>query len=91
MRKMSSAARSDIGQFYESDRAASTNEGKGVPMLRRGLREATRKEAEARHPRFDHRRSKGEKAQTKRMSTVVAVYTIASFVRTPEQIVRIEN
>jgi hypothetical protein len=63
-----------------------TTDGKGVPMLKRALREATRKAAEARLPRFDHRRSKGEKSQTKRMSTVAAVYTIAPFVRTPEQI-----
>jgi hypothetical protein len=57
-------------------------------MLKRALRDETRKAAEARKSRFKHRRSKGEKAHTKRMGTVAAVYTIAPFVRTPDQIVR---
>jgi hypothetical protein len=51
------------------------------------LLKATRKAAEKRNPRLEHRRSKGEKPHTKRLSTVAAVYTIAPFVRTPEQIV----
>jgi hypothetical protein len=91
----------DFELFYEQQRAASarqvkatsgilviTADGKGVPMRKSDLREATRKAAEERKPRLNHRRSKGEKAHTKRMSTVAAVYTIAPFVRTPEQIVR---
>jgi hypothetical protein len=91
----------DFELFYELRRAASarqvkarsgilviTADGKGVPMRKSDLREATRKAAEERKPRLNHRRSKGEKAHTKRMSTVAAVYTIAPFVRTPEQIVR---
>jgi len=89
----------DFELFYELKRAASagraisgilaiTVDGKGVPMRKSDLREATRKAAAERKPRLNHRRSKGEKAHTKRMSTVAAVYTIAPFVRTPEQIVR---
>ena len=91
----------DFDPFYQEQRAASAREvkitsnilvisvdGKGVPMLKTALRDQTRKAAEARRPRFKHRRSKGEKANTKRMGTVAAVYTIPPFVRTPDQIVR---
>lgn len=91
----------DFELFYELRRAAGarqvkatsgivviTADGKGVPMRKSDLRESTRKAAQERKPRLKHRRSKGEKAHTKRMSTVAAVYTIAPFVRTPEQIVR---
>lgn len=91
----------DFESFYEQQQAAHTREvkassgilaitvdGKGVPLRKADLREATRKAAQARKPRLNHRRSKGEKSHTKRMSTVAAVYTIGPFVRTPEQIVR---
>jgi hypothetical protein len=63
-------------------------DGKGIPMLKTDLRPATRKAAGERSPRLNHRRSKGEKAHSKRMGTVATVYTIAPFVRTPAQIVR---
>jgi len=95
-----SAAR-DFDLFYEKQRAQTAREvkatsgilvlqmdGKGIRMLLAYLREQTRQEAEQRTPRLDHRRSKGEKSHTKRMSTVAAVYTIAPFVRAPEDIVR---
>jgi hypothetical protein len=52
------------------------------------LREVTRTAARSREPRLKHRLSKGEKTNAKRMATVVAVYTTAAFVRTPEQVVR---
>jgi hypothetical protein len=64
-----------------------TSDGKGVPVRQSELREATRKAATAQQPRLKHRRSKGEKSASKRMSTVAAVYTIAPYRRTPEQIV----
>jgi hypothetical protein len=95
-----SAAR-DFDLFYETRRAATAREvkatseiveiemdGKGIRMLREDLREPTRKAAEKRAPRLNHRRGKGEKSSTKRMSTVASVNTIAPFVRTPEDIVR---
>jgi hypothetical protein len=63
-------------------------DAKGVRLLRADLREQPRQEAEKRTPRLDHRRSKGEKPQAKRMSTVASVYTIAPFERVPEDIVR---
>ena len=91
----------DFELFYEQQRSqnarevrktgpilAITVDGKGVPMRKADLREATRKAAEGRQPRLKHRRSPGEKTGSKRMSTVAAVYTIEPFVRTPEQIVR---
>jgi hypothetical protein len=91
----------DFELFYEQQRSqnarevrktgpilAITVDGKGVPMRKADLREATRRAAEERQPRLQHRRSPGEKTKTKRMSTVAAVYTIEPFVRTPEQIVR---
>jgi hypothetical protein len=91
----------DFELFYEQQRSqnarevektgpilAITVDGKGVPMRKADLREATRKAAEERQPRLQHRRSPGEKTKTKRMSTVAAVYTIEPYVRTPEQIVR---
>lgn len=65
---------------------AITTDGKGVPLRRADLKPATQKAAAASSPRLQKRRSKGEKAGSKRMSTVAAVYTIAPQVRTPEQI-----
>jgi len=91
----------DFELFYEQQRSqnarevkktssilAITVDGKGVPMRKSDLREATRRAAEERKPHLKHRRSPGEKSKTKRMSTVAAVYTIEPFLRTPEQIVR---
>lgn len=91
----------DFELFYEQQRSqnarevkksgpilAITVDGKGVPMRKADLREATRRAAEERQPRLQHRRSPGEKSATKRISTVAAVYTIEPFVRAPEQIVR---
>ena len=94
-------AAQDFTAFYEKERAQTaaevnaasdilviTCDGKGVPMLKADLQPATRQAAEVRKPRMPHRRSKGEKAHTKRMSTVAAVYTIAPLVRTAADIVR---
>jgi hypothetical protein len=62
-------------------------DGKGVTMRTQDLREQTRKAAEARTHKMGTRLSKGEKKNAKRMATVAAVYTIAPFVRTPEELV----
>jgi hypothetical protein len=56
-----------------------TADGKGVPM-RRPVPASPRQ-----HPR---RRGKGEKANKKQMAYVGAAYTIARFVRTPDQVVQ---
>ena len=63
-------------------------DGKGVVLRHQDLREATRKAAESRQRKLGKRLSKGEKKNAKRMATVAAVYTIAPFVRQPEQVVR---
>jgi len=62
-------------------------DGKGVAMLTRDLREQTRKAAEARAYKMGKRLSKGEKKNAKRMATVATVYTVAPFVRAPEDVI----
>jgi len=61
-------------------------DGKGVVMRREDLRPATRKAAERRQHKLSKRLAKGEKRHAKRMATVAAVYTVAPFVRTPEEV-----
>jgi hypothetical protein len=91
----------DFELFYKQQRAARANEvkasgpiltltfdGKGVPMRKEDLREETRRRAKEEHPRRRDHHGKDRKTNSKRMSTVAAVYTIAPFVRTPEQIAR---
>lgn len=63
-------------------------DGKGVVMLPRDLREPTRKALQSPSNKLVKRLSKGEKRNRKRMATVAAVYTVAPYVRTPEQVVR---
>ena len=63
-------------------------DGKGVVMLPRDLREQTRKAAQGKANKLAKRLSKGEKRNRKRMATVAAVYTLAPYVRSPEQVVR---
>jgi hypothetical protein len=66
-------------------------DGKGVTMRTQDLREQTRKAAEVRAHKMGTRLSKGEKKNSKRMATVAAVYTIAPFVRTAEELVGNSN
>ena len=68
---------------------AITADGKGVVMLRRDLREATKKAAEKGSRRLGKRLTKGEKRNRKRMATVAAVYTVEPFVRQPEDVIRV--
>jgi len=62
-------------------------DGKGVVMRTEDLREQTRKAAMKRTHKMGARLSKGEKKNAKRMATVAAVYTIAPFVRKPEDLI----
>jgi len=55
-----------------------TADGKGVPMRRDAQQDA---------PAARGRRKKGEKANKKQMACVGGVYTIAPFVRTPEDVI----
>ncbi len=50
-----------------------TTDGKGVVMHEQDFREQTRKAAQKRKPQVEIRLSKGEKKNSKRMSTVAAV------------------
>jgi len=61
-------------------------DGKGVVMRTEDLREQTRKAAKVRKHKMGARLSKGEKKNAKRMATVASVYTIAPFVRKPEEL-----
>lgn len=66
-------------------------DGKGVVMRMEDLREQTRKAAMKRKHKMGARLSKGEKKNAKRMATVATVYTIAPFVRKPEDLVPPKN
>jgi hypothetical protein len=91
----------DFDAFYETRSADSVREaaktgeilalstdGKGIVMRRKDLREATRKAAATRTHKMSKRLSGGEKRNSKRMAQVAAVFTIAPFVRRPEDIVK---
>jgi hypothetical protein len=62
-----------------------TSDGKGVVLHCEDLREATRQAAERQQHKLATRLTQGEKRHRKRMATVAAVYTVAPFERTPEQ------
>lgn len=90
-------AATDFESFYDANlrRAGLTAvddllvlsfDGKGVVMRHEDLRDATRKAAEKSETKLQTRLSKGEKANRKRMATVVAVYDVARNVRAPEDI-----
>ena len=65
-------------------------DGKGIVMHPDGLREATRR-AMARQEHKQHTRlSPGEKRNRKRMATVVSVYEVDPYPRTPEQILGLD-
>ena len=93
-------AAQDFDAFYEArqrtpvEAAAArtglviTVDGKGVVMRKEDLRAATRRAAARRRHKLRWRLSKGEKRHAKRMATVAAVYTVAPFVRTPEEFLR---
>ena len=63
-----------------------TADGKGIVMHPNGLREATRRAMEQETRKQQTRLSPGEKSHRKRMATVVSVYEIDRYPRTPEQI-----
>jgi hypothetical protein len=61
-------------------------DGKGIVMHPDGLREATRKALEREGHQSRTRLSPGEKRNRKRMATVVSVYEVSPYPRTPEHI-----
>ena len=65
-----------------------TTDAKGVVMLKKALREATQKAAEREEQKPSGPDTKAPKKNRKRMAQVAAVYTVAPFVRAPEDIMR---
>lgn len=63
-----------------------TVDGKGVVMRPEDLRDATQQAAATRARTFTARLGRGRRLHAKRMASVAAVYTMAPFVRTPEEI-----
>jgi hypothetical protein len=61
-------------------------DGKGIVMHPNSLREATRRAMEREEHKQHTRLSPGEKKNRKRMATVVSVYEVDPYPRTPEQI-----
>jgi hypothetical protein len=95
---LASRAAQDFDAFYEqrvADRDSAFTDpllvlsvdGKGVPMRREHLREATRRQGEEQRHKLATKLSKGEKTGSKRMSTVAVVHTVEPYERTPEQFV----
>lgn len=93
--ELAARAAQDFDDFYAtreavmeetSDLLVLTFDGKGVPMRREHLRPETRKAAEATPRRLRTRLTKGEKRHRKRMAQVAAVYTVAPYVRTVQDV-----
>jgi len=89
----------DFDEFYRRRGAAAvgagaqsseilvlTTDAKGIRMRLEYLREATRKIAETHAHKMLKRLSPGEKRGRKRMAQVAGVYTIAPFIRSPENV-----
>lgn len=64
-----------------------TTDGKGVVMRPSALRPITQRAAAKQTRKLKRRLSKGEKRCRKRMAQVAAVYTVAPFVRRPEDLI----
>lgn len=92
-------ASADFQAFYEGRQLAAlrrvakqnefmilTTDGKGIVMLKRDLREETRKRAEETDHKLRTRLSKGEKKNAKRMAQVASVYSIEPNERTPAEV-----
>ena len=91
-------AAGDFDAFYAQQKPAAdapsgailaiTVDGKGVVMRPEDLREPTRKAHQHQADNLDAPLHQGERHHAKRMATVAAVYTVAPYVRTPEQVGR---
>ena len=94
--ELAARAAVDFEAFYKqqpatpataADLLVLTFDGKGIAMLRKALREATRRADEERRHKLDKRLCKGEKKNKKRMAQVAAVYDVAPFPRRPSEVV----
>lgn len=89
-------AAQDFDAFYEQRELAAeadsedllvlSTDAKGIVMRREDLREGTKRRAEATKNKLETRLSGGEKRNRKRMAQVAAVYSVAPWERTPEDI-----
>jgi hypothetical protein len=97
--QLAQRAARDFGAFYDLRRQEGaggcehsgsvlvlTSDAKGVPMYTCDLRPETRKKAEQQRRKLTTRLTKGEKPHRKRMAVVTAVYTVAPYPRTPEEV-----
>lgn len=90
-------AAKDFGAFYSgtqvdfdgptSELLVLTFDQKGVVLWKEDLAEATRKAVEKSRYKMDTRLSRGEKRGRKRMATVAAVYTVAPYLRTAQDVI----
>ncbi len=72
---------------YNNPLLVLTLDGKGIPMRKGSLREATQKKADANKKRTTERLLPGEKRNFKRMAAVASVYNIDKFKRTINEVV----
>lgn len=89
-------AAQDFDAFYEQRELAEeadckdllvlSTDAKGIVMRREDLREETKRRAAATKNKLETRLSGGEKRNRKRMAQVAAVYSVAPWARTPEDI-----
>lgn len=87
----------DFGSFYSgtafdfggptSELLVMTFDQKGVVLHKEDLKEATRKAAESSRHKLDTRLCQGEKRGRKRMAAVAAVYTVAPYLRTAQEVI----
>jgi hypothetical protein len=91
LEELAARAAQDFDAFYELDKLEReatgdllvlSTDAKGIVMLHRDLREATRLAAERSTQKLETRLSPGEKADRKRMAQVGTVYTLEPWQRT---------
>ena len=75
-------------QLYANPIQVLTFDGKGVVMRQEALREATRKQAEARAQSAHHGLAQKAKSHRKRMATVAGIYHIDRHIRSPHTVAR---
>jgi len=83
------AERRESGELEEHTRdpLVMTFDGKGIVMVPRDLRPATKKAAGKAVRKLATRLTSGEKRNRKRMAEVAAIYTVPSYARTAEEVV----
>ena len=97
LEEVAERAAADFDAFYvehivadevATDILAISADGKGIVMRTEDLRPETKKAAQTAKHKLGKRLSRGEKKNRKRMATVAAVWSVAPWLRTPDDIVR---